>query len=42
VHYKGWSHFSQGREQVEREFDAVGDGLRLCWLEPGAPIEITV
>jgi L-ascorbate metabolism protein UlaG (beta-lactamase superfamily) len=34
VHYEGWSHFSQGREAVERAFATAPDGLgdRLHWL----------
>ncbi|BCY11207.1 MBL fold metallo-hydrolase [Actinoplanes sp. L3-i22] len=34
VHYEGWSHFSQGRDAVERAFAAAPDGLgdRLHWL----------
>ncbi|BCJ47053.1 MBL fold metallo-hydrolase [Actinoplanes ianthinogenes] len=34
VHYEGWSHFSQGRDVVERAFAAAPDGLgeRLHWL----------
>jgi L-ascorbate metabolism protein UlaG (beta-lactamase superfamily) len=34
VHYEGWSHFSEGREAVERAFAAAPDDLgdRLHWL----------
>lgn len=34
VHYEGWSHFSQGRDTVERAFAAAPDrlGERLHWL----------
>ncbi|MEV4513884.1 MBL fold metallo-hydrolase [Dactylosporangium sp. NPDC049525] len=34
VHYEGWSHFSQGRDAVERAFAAAPDSLgeRLHWL----------
>ncbi len=34
VHYEGWSHFSQGRDVVERAFASAPDGLgeRLHWL----------
>ncbi|WP_436532344.1 MBL fold metallo-hydrolase [Actinoplanes sp. HUAS TT8] len=34
VHYEGWSHFSQGRDVVERAFAGAPDGLgdRLHWL----------
>ncbi|PZG00793.1 MBL fold metallo-hydrolase [Micromonospora endophytica] len=39
VHYEGWSHFSQGRQAVERAFAATPDGLgeRLHWLPLSAP-----
>jgi L-ascorbate metabolism protein UlaG (beta-lactamase superfamily) len=44
VHYEGWSHFSQGRDQVEREFGAAEEELRerVRWLERGTPSEIVV
>ncbi|MBX7266289.1 MBL fold metallo-hydrolase [Micromonospora sp. Llam7] len=34
VHYEGWSHFSQGRQAIERAFATAPDGLgeRLHWL----------
>jgi L-ascorbate metabolism protein UlaG (beta-lactamase superfamily) len=40
VHYEGWSHFREGRADVERAFAADGTGGRLRWLPPGTPTEI--
>lgn len=35
VHYDGWAHLSQGKEDVTRAFEAAGLGGELVWLEPG-------
>jgi L-ascorbate metabolism protein UlaG (beta-lactamase superfamily) len=42
VHYEGWSHFRQGREAIEREFDRAPDEVRrsLRWLPIGEAVEI--
>jgi L-ascorbate metabolism protein UlaG (beta-lactamase superfamily) len=42
VHYEGWSHFHQGREEIEREFDRAAADVRerLRWLPLGAPVDI--
>ncbi|OLT11342.1 MBL fold metallo-hydrolase [Pseudonocardia sp. CNS-139] len=44
VHYEGWSHFSQGRGDVERELVATGADVRpaVRWLTPGSPAEVPV
>ncbi len=34
VHYEGWAHFSEGREQIEEAFRKAGSWHRLRW--PGA------
>jgi L-ascorbate metabolism protein UlaG (beta-lactamase superfamily) len=41
VHTDGWTHFSQGRGELERSFKALGLSARLRLLEPGVatPIE---
>jgi hypothetical protein len=31
----GWAHFSQGREDLEAAFKALGLGSRLRFLKPG-------
>ena len=42
VHYEGWSHFTQGRTEVEREFAAAGAGVGEClrWIPLGAGVEL--
>jgi L-ascorbate metabolism protein UlaG (beta-lactamase superfamily) len=37
VHHEGWAHFTQGRDDLEKSFAALGLGPRLRWLEPGVP-----
>jgi len=42
VHYEGWSHFRQGREAIEREFERAPEEVRrsLRWLPIGEAVEI--
>jgi L-ascorbate metabolism protein UlaG (beta-lactamase superfamily) len=40
LHFEGWEHFSQSREDVEREFAAAGLADRLRWPPPGQPLEL--
>ena len=35
LHFEGWRHFSEGRDQLARAFAAARLGDRLCWLAPG-------
>lgn len=43
IHYEGWSHFREGREDVEAAFARVPDVReRLCWLPVGAGTEVAV
>ena len=35
IHYEGWSHFKQGRDDVQWVFRRKGLADRLQWLEPG-------
>ena len=37
VHYEGWAHLSQGKDEVTTAFDAAGLGEKLVWLTPGRP-----
>jgi L-ascorbate metabolism protein UlaG (beta-lactamase superfamily) len=39
VHYEGWSHFKDGREDAERAFAAAPPEIRdrVHWLPLGAP-----
>lgn len=42
LHFEGWAHFAEGREEIAREFAAAGLSGRLRWPEPGRAIEIEV
>jgi L-ascorbate metabolism protein UlaG (beta-lactamase superfamily) len=43
IHYEGWSHFREGREDVEAAFARVPEVReRLCWLPVGAGAEVAV
>jgi L-ascorbate metabolism protein UlaG (beta-lactamase superfamily) len=41
VHYEGWAHFSESRDDLERAFQALGVRPRLRVLEPGVPTEVS-
>jgi L-ascorbate metabolism protein UlaG (beta-lactamase superfamily) len=40
LHYEGWAHFSESREDIDRVFAAAGLQNRLQWLAPGRPTEL--
>ena len=40
LHFEGWEHFSQTRDDVERAFATAGLSERLRWPVPGKPIAI--
>lgn len=40
VHYEGWGHFTQHRDELDKSFAALGIGGRLQWLEPGVATAI--
>ena len=40
VHHDGWAHFTEGREDIEASFNALGLGSRLRLLEPGVATTI--
>ena len=40
LHFEGWAHFSEGRPEIAKAFAQAGLTDRLCWPEPGKPIEI--
>jgi L-ascorbate metabolism protein UlaG (beta-lactamase superfamily) len=42
VHYDGWSHFREPREQAEAAFGAAGLTERVRWLPPGERVELEV
>jgi L-ascorbate metabolism protein UlaG (beta-lactamase superfamily) len=35
IHFEGWSHFTEGREEVEQAFAQAGLADRLVWLPRG-------
>jgi L-ascorbate metabolism protein UlaG (beta-lactamase superfamily) len=42
LHYEGWKHFRQGREELERAFAEAGIEDRVRWLEAAARVAIDV
>jgi hypothetical protein len=40
LHFEGWAHFSEGREQIARTFATAGLAERLRWPDAGSPIQI--
>ncbi|HTK11606.1 MAG TPA: MBL fold metallo-hydrolase [Ktedonobacteraceae bacterium] len=40
IHYEGWSHFSEGRDEIEQAFIAAGLEKRLHFLPFGQPVSI--
>jgi L-ascorbate metabolism protein UlaG (beta-lactamase superfamily) len=42
IHYDGWTHFREPREEAERAFRSAGLGERVRWLEKGVATEIEV
>jgi len=40
VHFEGWTHFSEGRAEIERAFSEAGLLERLRWPVPGVPVEL--
>ena len=42
IHYEGWKHFRQGREQVESTFRDAGLEDRVRWLRTGKPLTLEV
>jgi L-ascorbate metabolism protein UlaG (beta-lactamase superfamily) len=37
LHFEGWAHFTEGREQIAKAFADAGLEHRLRWGEPGRP-----
>lgn len=40
IHYEGWSHFSEGRAEIEQAFTEAGVATRVCFLPLGQPVSI--
>jgi L-ascorbate metabolism protein UlaG (beta-lactamase superfamily) len=41
VHYQGWAHFSEGRDEITQAFAAAGLSGRVRLLEPGQSITLS-
>lgn len=42
LHFEGWAHFSEGREEIARAFAAAGLSSRLRWPEAGRTIQVAL
>jgi hypothetical protein len=42
LHYEGWKHFRQGRDEVEAAFREAGIDDRVRWLSAAEPASIEV
>ncbi len=42
LHFEGWAHFSEGRQEIERAFQQAGLADRLRWPHPAERIEFPV
>lgn len=40
LHFEGWEHFTESRDEIMRAFAAAGLEERLRWLDPGVPQRI--
>ena len=41
VHYEGWTHFREGRAEIERELaGAAGEAVHVRWAPIGEPIDL--
>jgi L-ascorbate metabolism protein UlaG (beta-lactamase superfamily) len=40
IHFEDWAHFSEGKMEIEKEFNAAGLTSRLRWPERGREIQI--
>jgi L-ascorbate metabolism protein UlaG (beta-lactamase superfamily) len=40
LHYSGWEHFSESRDDIQRAFASAGLESRLRWLEPGVATSV--
>jgi len=40
LHYEGWKHFSESRDEIEKSFAEAGLQHRLKWLEGGQRMAI--
>lgn len=40
LHYEGWDHYTESREDIARAFAKAGLETRLCWGKPGREIDV--
>lgn len=40
IHYEGWAHFSEGRDEIEQAFSAAGLAEHLHFLPVGQPVSM--
>jgi L-ascorbate metabolism protein UlaG (beta-lactamase superfamily) len=40
LHFEGWKHFSESREDISRTFAEAGLADRLRWLDAGRPVNV--
>ncbi len=40
IHYEGWTHLTEGHEEIERAFLAAGREQQLRFLSPGQPMSL--
>jgi hypothetical protein len=42
LHYEGWKHFSESKEDIWRSFEGAGLQPRIRWPEPGKKLLISL
>jgi L-ascorbate metabolism protein UlaG (beta-lactamase superfamily) len=42
IHYEGWKHFREPREEAEKQFAAAKLGEKVQWLTLGVPVNIEI
>ena len=42
IHYEGWTHLTEGHDEIERAFAAAGLEKHLLFLSPGQPVSINI
>ncbi len=40
LHFEGWSHFQEGRDEIMNAYEAAGVKERLVWLERGQGVDV--
>jgi L-ascorbate metabolism protein UlaG (beta-lactamase superfamily) len=40
LHFEGWSHFSEGADELREAFARAGLTVRLRWAPPGVPTDV--